>query len=176
MEVTVRMGRHQKRPLRPLTESEIQQLTDIASSKVERVERIRRARAILAVSKGQSFTGAAKEARMRSNSGIAAIVQRFHDRGMGSLNTVPGAGRRPVYDHTQRNAILLEIEKEMERTSFWSLSTLENALKRSTANVPKVSAKTICQVLKDAGYAWLPNEHVWSKNGPTLAETYAAAD
>ena len=159
-----------------MTESEIQQLTDITNSKVERVERIRRARAILAVAKGQSFTGAAKEARMRSNSGIAAIVQRFHERGMDSLNTIPGAGRRPVYDHGQRKAILVEIEREMERTPFWSLSTLEKALKRSTTNVPKVSAKTICQVLKDAGYRWLPNEHVWSKNGNTPAETYAAAD
>lgn len=170
------MGRRQKRPLRPLTESEIHQLADIASSKVERVERIRRARAILAVAKGHSFTAAAKEARMRSNSGIAAIVQRFHERGMDSLNTIPGAGRRPVYDQAQREAILVEIEKEMERTPFWSLSSLEKALKRSTASVPKVSAKTICQVLKDAGYRWLPTEHVWSKNGQRPAETYAAAD
>ncbi len=170
------MGRRQKRPLRPLTESEIQQLTEITNSKVERVERIRRARAILAVANGQSFTGAAKAARMRSNSGIAAIVQRFHDRGMGSLDTVPGAGRRPVYGEKQRRAILVEIEKEMERTPSWSLSTLEKALKRAPDNVPKVSAKTICQALKDAGYNWLPIEHVWTKNGQSLAETYAAAD
>ena len=159
------MGRHQKRPLRPLTREENDELDRIASSKVERVERIRRARAVLAVAEGQSFTQAARTARMRSSSGIAAIVQRFHERGMSALDTVPGAGRHPIYSPVQRGLILEEVEREMGRSSLWSLSSLEDALRRAANGAPKVSAKTIGQVLRDAGYAWVPDTHTWTLNG-----------
>ena len=159
------MGRHQKRPLRPLTPEETDELHRLAASKVERVERIRRARAVLAVAEGQSFTQAARTARMRSSSGIAAIVQRFHERGMSALDTVPGAGRHPIYSPSQRGLILEEVEREMVRNPLWSLSSLEEALRQSSNGAPKVSAKTIGQVLRDAGYAWIPAVHTWTRNG-----------
>ena len=159
------MGRHRKRPLRPLTHEENDELRRIAASKVDRVERIRRARAVLAVADGQSFTQAARTARMRSSSGIAAIVQRFHERGMSALDTVPGAGRHPIYSPLQRGLILEEVEREMGRNSFWSLSSLEQALRRSSNGAPKVSAKTIGLVLRDAGYVWAPATHTWTRNG-----------
>ena len=159
------MGRHQKRPLRPLTAEENDELQRIASSKVDRVERIRRARAVLAVAEGQSFTEAARTARMRSSSGIAAIVQRFHDRGMSALDTIPGAGRHPIYSLSQRSLILEEVEREMVRKPSWSLSSLEEALRRSSNGAPRVSAKTIGQVLRFAGYSWAPSTHTWTQNG-----------
>ena len=159
------MGRHQNRPLRPLTREETDELERIASSKVERVERIRRARAVLAVAGGHSFTQAARTARMRSSSGIAAIVQRFHERGMSALDTVPGAGRHPVYSLAQRGLILEEVGREMGSNPLWSLSSLEGELRRASNGAPKVSAKTIGQVLKDAGYAWIPAARTWTRNG-----------
>ena len=162
------MGRHQKRPLRPITEQEAQELRRIASSKLEKVERIRRARAVLAVAEGSSFTQAARAARMRSSSGVAAIVHRFHERGMGALDTIPGAGRNPVYSSAQRQLILEEVQREMVRSPLWSLSSLEKALKRSSNGAPKVSAKTIGQVLRDAGYAWVPDSHAWVRSGNGL--------
>ena len=169
------MGRHQKRPLRPLTREENDELQRIASSKVERVERIRRARAVLAVAGGESFTQAARTARMRSSSGIAAIVQRFHDRGMSALDTVPGAGRHPIYSLSQRGLILEEVEREMVRNPLWSLSSLEEALRRSSNGAPRVSAKTIGQVLRDAGYVWVPATHTWTQNRHEHANGNGAA-
>ncbi len=157
------MGRHQKKPLRMLTEEEKSELKRIASSNVERVERIRRSRALLAVAEGQSFTQAARTARMHSSSGVAAVVQRFHDRGLAALDTLPGAGRHPIYSPAQRALVLIELEREMEKNPFASLAMLEQALRRVPAGVPRVSAKTIAQVLRDAGYNWDPEHGAWLK-------------
>ena len=159
------MGRHQKTPLRGLTEAEKAELIRVVESDVARVERMRRARAILAVAEGQSFTNAARTARMRSSSGVASVVRRFHERGLAALDTVAGAGRHPVYSVQQRDLILVEVQREISRTPFWSLATLQQALRRASNGVPKVSAKTIGQVLRDAGYTWYPARHAWVRNG-----------
>ena len=164
------MGRRQKKPLRGLTGAEKAELIRVTSSDVERVERIRRARALLAVDDGQSFTQAARTARMRSSSGIAAIVQRFHERGLEALDTMPGAGRRPIYSAAERDLILAEVQREMDRTPFWSLATLQQALRRASNGVPKVSAKTIGQVLRDAGYGWHPERHAWVRDSEGIHE------
>jgi len=164
------MGRHQKKPLRELTQEETVELKRVSTSETERVERIRRARALLAVADGQSFTRAARTARMRSSSGVAAIVQRFHERGMEALDTVPGAGRHPIYSTYERDLILAEVQREMESTPFWSLATLEQSLRRASNGAPKVSAKTIGQVLRDAGYTWHHGRHAWIRNGDATHE------
>lgn len=168
------MGRHQKRPLRGITEAEKAELIQVASSEVERVERIRRARALLAVADGKSFTEAARLIRMRSSSGVAAIVQRFHERGLEALDTLPGAGRHPIYSLAERDLVLAEVQREMERTTFWSLSTLEQALRRASNGAPRVSAKTIGQVLRDAGYNWHPGRHAWVRESEGLHEQKAS--
>ena len=164
------MGRHQKKPLRGLTESEKTELKRIAASEVDRVERIRRSRALLAVAEGQSFTQAARSARMRSSSGVAAIVQRFHERGLKALDTTPGAGRHSIYNAAEKELILAEVQREMKRTPFWSLSSLQQALRQASNGAPKVSAKTIGQVLRDAGYIWHPARHVWLRNAEATQE------
>ena len=164
------MGRHQKKPLRGLTESEKNELRRIAASEVERVERIRRARALLAVAEGQSFTQAARSARMRSSSGVAAIVQRFHERGLRALDTTPGAGRHSIYSAAEKELILAEVQREMKRTPFWSLSSLQRALRHASNGAPKVSAKTIGQVLHDAGYFWHPARHAWLRQDEVTQE------
>ena len=139
----------------------------IAASGVERVERIRRARALLAVDQGQSFTQAARTARMRSSSGIAALVQRFHERGMTALDTLPGAGRHRMYGNAEKRLILQEVEREIDRSPAWSLSSLQEALRNAPEGTPKVSAKTIGQVLREAGYKWHADDHSWTRNGST---------
>ncbi|MCE2404963.1 MAG: helix-turn-helix domain-containing protein [Dehalococcoidia bacterium] len=159
------MGRQPNQPLRKLTESEKTEMMRIAASGVERVERIRRARALLAVDEGQSFTQAARTARMRSSSGVAALVQRFHQRGMAALDTLPGAGRHRMYGDTEKRLILQEVEREIDRSPTWSLSSLQEALRNAPEGTPKVSAKTIGQVLRGAGYKWQADEHSWTRNG-----------
>ena len=159
------MGRYQSKPLRGLVQVEKAELARIAASDVERVERIRRARALLAVAGGGPYTEAARAARMRSSSGVAALVQRFNERGMSALDTLPGAGRHPVYSAAERDLVLSELRREMKRTPFWSLSTLHRALRHASNAVPRVSAKTIGQLLRDAGYTWDAARHVWVQAG-----------
>ncbi len=163
------MGRRQKRPLRGLTDNERAELNRVAASPDDRVERIRRARVILAVAEGKSFTQAARTARMRSSSGVAAIVQRFHDRGLEALDTLPGAGRRPIYSAAEREMIMAEVQSQIERMPFWSLSALQQALRQSSSAVPRVSAKTIGQLLREAGYAWDAASHGWVREGVQVA-------
>ena len=167
------MGRQPNQPLRRLTEPEKAEMTRIAASRVERVERIRRSRALLAVDDGQSFTDAARTARMRSSSGVAALVQRFHQRGIAALDTLPGAGRHRMYGEAEKRLILLEVEREINRSPVWSLSSLQEALRRAPDGTPKVSAKTIGQVLREAGYRWHADDHSWTRNG---SPSPAAAD
>ena len=157
------MGRQPKQPLRRLTESEKTEMMRIASSRVERVERIRRARALLAVDGGESFTQAAKTARMRSSSGVAALVQRFHERGMAALDTRPGAGRHKMYGDAEKKLILQEVEREIDRVPSWSLASLQEALRNAPEGAPKVSAKTIGQVLREAGYRWQADNRSWTR-------------
>ena len=159
------MGRHPKQPLRGLTEAERSEMIRITESDVERVERMRRARALLAVADGQSFTQAARTARMRSSSGVAALVQRFHQRGMEALDTLPGAGRHRIYGETEKGLILQEVEREINRSPGWSLSSLERSLRIAPEGTPRVSAKTIGQVLREAGYSWQAEDHIWTHNG-----------
>jgi hypothetical protein len=170
------MGRHPNQPLRGLTEPEKAEMARIAESGVERVERMRRARALLAVAAGQSFTQAARTARMRSSSGVAALVQRFHQRGMAALDTLPGAGRHRVYGDAEKALILREVEREIDRSPVWSLSTLQEALRRAPEGTPTVSAKTIGQVLREAGYRWHADDHSWTRNGSTNGHATVLAD
>lgn len=169
------MGRQPKQPLRRLTESEKTEMMRITASGVERVERIRRARALLAVDGGQSYTQAARTSRMRSSSGVAALVQRFHQRGMAALDTLPGAGRHRMYGDAEKRLILQEVEREIDRSPAWSLSSLQEALHNAPEGTPKVSAKTIGQVLREAGYRWHADDHSWTRNGSTNSHTAAVA-
>ena len=168
------MGRRQKRPIRGLTDVEKAELMRIEASPDERVERIRRARVILAVAGGQSFTRAARTARMRSSSGVAAIVQRFHERGLEALDTLPGAGRRLIYTVAERQMIMAEVQSQMEGMPFWSLSALQQALRQSSSAVPRVSAKTIGQLLREAGYTWDSASHAWVRAGVQVNGSPAA--
>ena len=170
------MGRHPNQHLRELTKPEKAEMSRIAESGVERVERIRRAKALLAVAAGQSFTKAARSARMRSSSGVAALVQRFHQRGMAALDTLPGAGRHRVYGDAEKAMILREVEREIDRSPIWSLFTLQEALRRAPEGTPTVSAKTIGQVLREAGYRWHADDHSWTKNGSPNGHTIVLAD
>ncbi len=161
-----RMAGRQKERLRPLTTEEQAALVKVAKGSSERLDRVRRAMALLAVAEGQTFTGAAERAGLRSHTAVAELVGRFNRRGLAALNIAAGRGRKPTYDTAARARIVAMAQRPPERrrdgTATWSLSTLERSLRRDT--LPQVGATTIRRVLEAAGSSY-QKTRTWCPTG-----------
>jgi transposase len=160
------MGPMQKERLRPLTLAEQRELETIAKASSERLDRVRRATAVLAVARGQSFEAAAREAGLRSGTTVSNLVRRFNRDGLSALRIAGGRGRRPTYDAAARARIVAAAQRSPDRkvdgTATWSLSTLEQTLRRE--GLPRVGATTIRRVLRDAGSSY-QRTRTWCPTG-----------
>lgn len=160
------MSKLQKEPLRTLTEQEQRELQRIVKATSERMDTIRRARALLAVTAGQSFTQAAKEAGFKNGDSVCNLVQRFNRTGLLALRITTGRGRKPTYAPSERARILQEQQRAPDRqedaTATWSLKTLEQSLRGK--GLPKVGASTIRRVLHEAGYTY-GQTRTWCETG-----------
>ena len=165
------MSRAQKEPLRVLSENERAELERLTRSQREPAVHVARARAILAVARGESFTGAAHAAGRRSGDGVAKLVTRFNAMGLAAIAGRPGPGRLPTYDEQARERILAEArrapEPAMDGTATWSLATLQRALRRAPDGLPKISTYTIRLVLTRAG-ARFGRTRSWCPTGTAL--------
>lgn len=162
------MGVSPKVVLRSLTETEQNYLQRIVKATSERVDVARRAKALLAVSAGLSFTDAGKQADM-SRQAATQLVERFNQRGLAALLLAAGRGRKPSYPPADRERILQEVrrapDREKDQTGSWSLSTLQQALRKS--GLPRISRDTIAQVLHEAGYTY-QRTRTWCPTGTAL--------
>lgn len=149
------MGAPQKVVLRSLTETEQNSLQRIVKAISERVDVVRRAKALLAVSAGSTFTEAGKQAGM-SRPAATQLVERFNQRGLAVLLLATGRGRKPTYTPADRERIVQEVrrplDREKDQTGSWSLSTLQRSLRKD--GLPHISRDTIAQVLHEAGYTY----------------------
>ena len=122
------MGFPQKRPLRQLTQQELEELSQKATSEVKRGSMGKRAHALLAVADGCSFTEAGRQVGM-SRDGVSQLVERFHQRGVAALSIAPGRGRKPTYSSQDHEQILREIERhptwDVDQCLIWSLPLLQ---------------------------------------------------
>ncbi len=162
------MGVSPKVVLRDFTESEQKHLQRITKAMSERIDVVRRAKALLAVSAGDTFTEAGKQAQM-SRQAVTQLVMRFHQRGLAVLLLAPGRGRKPTYTPPDRERILQEVrrapDREKDQTGSWSLSTLQRSLRQT--DLPHVSRDTISQVLHEAGYSY-QRTRTWCPTGTAL--------
>ena len=73
-----------------------------------------------------------------------------------------------VYGMEQRQRILTEFERPPDRekdgTATWSLSTLQQALRRAPDGLAEVSTYVIWCVLHEAGWTW-QKDRTWCKTG-----------
>ena len=159
----------QKERLRLLTPQERTTLARISQASSERVDRVRRATALLAVAEGQSFAQAAQQAGFRSGSAVAALVQRFHQRGLAALDIAAGRGPKPTYRPAARAQIVATAQRTPDRktdgTATWSLRTLERSLRR--AGWSRLGATTIRRVLQDAGSSY-QKTRTWCPTGTAI--------
>ena len=162
------MPRRQKDPLRPLTADERAQLEHVSRSHTTPAAQVARAKALLAVAAGQRFTEAAQAAGRRSGDTVAHLVARFNRDGLAALEAGHGGGQPKRYTQTEQERILREVrrtpDREQDRTATWSLSTLQEALRRAPDGLPGVSPYTIWCVLHDAGFTW-DKDRSWCATG-----------
>ena len=134
------MSRRKKDPLRPLTDSERQALTQLSRSQAAPAAQVARAVMLLAVAGGDDYQQAARAAGRRSGDAVSHLVARFNVEGLTSLSPRHGGGQPRTYDHASRGRILQEVRRgptpEADGTATWSLqapnATLRVSARKST--------------------------------------------
>ena len=162
------MARRQNDPLRSLTADERATLERLSRAGSGRADCVARARAVLAVAGGASYTAAAAVAGRRSGDGVAQLVARFNQQGLGALDSRHGGGASVRYGPAERERILREFHRPPDRaqdgTATWSLTTLQRALRRAPDGLPGVSTWTILTTLHEAGYT-CQRDRTWCHTG-----------
>ena len=162
------MAGRQRIRLRPLTADERVELERVARAASGRADRVARARALLAVADGAAFTEAARAVGRRAGDAVAHVVERFNTEGVSALDPRYGGGPAVRYGPDERERILREFrrrpDREGDRTATWSLTTLQQALRRAPDGLPGVSTATILHTLWEAGYAW-QRDRSWCATG-----------
>ena len=170
------MSRHQKDPLRPLTDEEHTTLASLSRSQTAPAAQVAHARALLAVVAGQTYTDAARAAGRRSGDAVAHLVSRFNRDGLAAIPPGHGGGQEKQYGAAEAARILREAQRTPDRdadgTAMWSLTTLQRAIRRATDGLPQVSTYTIWCVLHEAGFSW-QNDRSWCETGSVLRKRTA---
>lgn len=165
------MTRCQKDPLRTLSEEEKNELKRISRSESWPAAQVIRARIILAVAEGMSYTAAAQSVGRRSNDAVSNLVSRFNQEGTKAVAPRHGGGPEAEYGEAEKARILAEIKREPNRekdgSATWSLSLLQNALRKAPDGLPKVSIDTIQKTLHEAGWSW-QRDQSWCNTGTVL--------
>jgi transposase len=162
------MSRRKKDPLRPLTEEERTVLEQISRAQSEPASHVARAKALLAVAAGESYTTAARFAGRRSGDAVSELVSRFNGEGLAAIAPRHGGGPPVIYGVEACQQILAAFERQPDReqdgTATWSLNTLQRALRKAPAGLPKVSTYTIWCALHEAGWTW-QKDGTWCRTG-----------
>src|SRR3954452_8718147 len=149
------MSRRKKDPLRPLTDAERVEMTQISRSQAAPAVEVARARMLLAVAAGDDYQRAPPPPVRRSGDAVPHLVARFNAEGLPALTPRHGGGRRPTYGPPERARIAAEARREptpaADGTATWSLSTLQRTLRAAPDGLPAVSTYTIRLALREAG-------------------------
>jgi transposase len=167
------MSRRKKDPLRPLTDSERQALTQVSRSQAAPAVQVARATMILAVDGGDDYQDAARSAGRRSGDAVSHLVARFNTEGLAALTPRHGGGKPRTYDHAARERVLREVRREptpeADGTATWSLSTLKGSLRAAPDGLPRVATSTLWQVLHEAGLSY-QRTRTWCPTGSAIRQ------
>lgn len=165
------MTRCQKDPLRTLSEEEKNELERLSRCNSLPAAQVIRAKVILAVAEGLSYTDAAKSVGRQSNDAVSNLVSRFNQEGVQAVIPRHGGGPETEYGEEEKARILAEVKREPDRekdgSATWSLSLLQNALRKAPDGLPQVSIDTIQKTLHQAGWSW-QRDRSWCNTGTVL--------
>jgi transposase len=172
------MSRRKKDPLRPLTDTESEALTQFSRSQAAPAAQVARAAMLLAVARGDDYQTAARAAGRRSGDAVSHLVARFNTEGLAALAPRHGGGHPAAYDQAARERILREVKRsptpEVDGTATWSLITLRKAVRAAPDGLPRVSTFTLWRVLHEAGYSH-QNTRTWCPTGTAERRRKAGA-
>ena len=165
------MSRKKKDPLRELTDSERQELTQLSRSQSAPAVEATRAKLLLAVAAGDDYQTAARSVGRRSGDAVSHLVARFNAEGIAALTPRHGGGQRPTYGPEDRARIAAVAGRaptpEADGTATWSLSALQRTLRTAPDGLPKVSTYTIRLVLRESGASY-QRTRTWCPTGKAL--------
>jgi transposase len=170
------MSRRKNDPLRPLSDHEHEALAQLSRSQAAPAAQVVRAQLLRLVAAGSGYQDAAHAVGRKSGDAVAALVTRFNREGLLALAPRHGGGRRQVYDAPARTRILREAQRaptpEHDGTATWSLSALQQVLRRAPDGLPSVSTYTLWNVLHEAGYSY-QQTRTWCPTGTALRKRKA---
>src|SRR5438270_3849690 len=165
------MSRRKKDPLRPLTDAERVEMTQLSRSQAAPAVEVARARMLLAVAAGDDYQQAARSAGRRSGDAVSHLVARFNAEGLAALTPRHGGGRRPTSGPDDTRRIVTEAARaptpEADGTATWSLSALRRTLRAAPDGLPRVSTYTIRRALHEAGASY-QRTRTWCPTGKAL--------
>jgi len=162
------MSRARKDPLRTLTKEERDGLEQIARARSEPASHVARAKSLLAVADGKTYIEAAQAAGRCSDEAVSQLVSRFNQEGLIAIEPRHGGDPQIIYGVFEQERILAEArripDREQDGTATWSLTTLQQALRRATDGLPQISTYTIWMTLRQAGWSW-QQDRTWCDTG-----------
>jgi len=162
------MTGRKKDPLRTLTEEERKWLERISRSQSEPASHVVRAKEILAVADGCSYTAAAQQAGRKCGDPVSQLVERYNREGLGAIQPHHGGGPHPKYTAVERERVLQEARRppdaEQDGTNTWSLTTLQQALRKAEDGFAEISTERIWVILQEAGFRW-QTSRTWCETG-----------
>jgi transposase len=162
------MTGRKKDPLREITEEEQKWLERISRSQSEPVSHVIRAKEILAVAEGCSYAQAAERVGRKCGDPVSQLVERFNQEGLAAIPPKHGGGPKPKYTAAERDRVLQEARRqptaEQEGTNTWSLTTLQQTLRKAANGLPEISTERIWVILQEAGFRW-QKSRTWCETG-----------
>lgn len=165
------MSRRKVHVLREMQAEERAELERMAQSRSAPAEWVRRSKVLLLVAGGMEYVAVARAVGRRNGEGVSALVERFNSEGLVALIPRHGGGPKRKYGVQARERIMAEVKRapsvEQDGTASWSLSTLQQCLRRAPDGLPAVSTYTIRQVLLSAGYS-CQRDRTWCQTGQVV--------
>jgi transposase len=162
------MTGRKKDPLRKLTEEERKWLKRISRSHSEPASHVLRAKEILAVADGCNYTQAAERVGWKCGDPVSQLVERFNQEGLAAIQPKHGGGLKAKYTAEERERVLREARRqpaaEQEGTNTWSLTSLQQALRKAEDGMPAISTERIWVILQEAGFRW-QKSRTWCETG-----------
>jgi Helix-turn-helix domain len=168
------MARPAKAP--ELTQEEWGYLEHLSRASSAPAAPVIRAKLLTRVAEGTGYSAAARAVGRRSGDAVAHRVRRFNPEGLEALEPRHGGGPGVVYGEAERAGSIAEVtrtpDREQDGTATWSLSTLQQALRRAADGLPRVSQETILKARRAAGWSWQQGRS-WGETGKVLRQRKA---
>lgn len=162
------MTGRKKDPMRALSEEEQKWLERISRSQSEPASHVMRAKEILAVAEGCNYTEAAQRVGRKCGDPVSELAERFNREGLAAIQPKHGGGPKAKYTAVERDRVLREARRqptaEQDGTNTWSLTTLQQALRKAADGLPEISTERIWVILQEAGFRW-QKSRTWCEIG-----------